>query len=165
MRYLLRFLIPTVARTKITQRLRVIAKSIKANFPKALHPPASLIASLNDPVKDHRMFAATAHVAIVLTIVGIGLGMPAKARKRVENYTRSTDKALVEAMCVDGSVVSGTYVISLGDAVVIDTQDAGQPRRVLLKQSQLKRFDKLLPAKPAIAGKTEPTPDSSSSSP
>ena len=155
--WLLRLLIPTAARTRIAHGFCVIVKSIKTNFPQALHPPASLIASLNDPEKDRRMLAATLHVVIVLTLVGIGLSMPAKARKSVENYAASTDKPLVEALCIDGTVVSGTYVISLGDAVVIDTQDAGQPRRVLLKQSQLKRFDKLLPAKPAAVGKTEPT--------
>lgn len=155
--WLLRLLTPKVARKRIAHGSRSIIESIKANFPQALHPPASLIASLNDPVKDHRMLAATLHVVIVLAIVGVGLSMPAKALKRVENYAASTDVTLVEALCVDGSIVSGTYVLSLGDAVVIDTQDAGQPRRVLLKQSQLKRFDKLLPMAPAAVGEAKPT--------
>jgi hypothetical protein len=156
-RWLFRLLTTKAARTRMAQCLRVIGKWIQANFPPALRPPASLIASLNDPEKDRRMIAAAFHAGIVLAIVGIGLGMPAKARNRVENYAASNDKALVEALCIDGTVVSGNYVLALGDAVVIDTQDAGQPRRVLLKQSQLKRFDKLLPAKSVTVGKTQPT--------
>jgi hypothetical protein len=120
---------------------------------KIPQPSDELLSDLNNPLKDRRMFIATFHAIVVFVIIGTGLYMPSKAKARVKAHLDSTNKSFVEVVCEDGATVRGEYILALGDAIVIDLEETGQPMRVLIKQAQIKRIIKLLPKKHAAVAK------------
>lgn len=133
-----------------------IGQKILTLFRKIPRPPDELLADFDNPMKARRMFIATAQMLILFSIIGIGLSMPAKAKARVKAHVESTQKSHVEVLCTDDTIVKGEYVLALGDAILVDLEQAGQPMRVLIKQAQIKRIIKLLPM-PAEAVKETPT--------
>ena len=150
----------------VTRAIACIGRMIRTFFLKIPSPPDQLLADFDSPMKARRMFIATAQMLILFSIIGIGLSMPAKAKARVKDYLESSQKSHVEVLCIDDSIVKGEYVLALGDAIVVDLEQAGQPMRVLIKQAQIKRIIKLLsmPAEEAPA-LPEPAPTIAQPSP
>jgi len=145
-----------------TQAIACIGRMTRTLFRKIPSPPDQLLVDFANPTKDRSMFIATAQMLIVFSLIGIGLSMPAKAKARVNAHLKSSEKSHVEVLCTDDSIVKGEYVLSLGDAIVVDLEQDNRPMRVLIKQAQIKRIIKLLPEKPAKVPKVSPVSNESS---
>jgi hypothetical protein len=123
-------------------------------------PPESALAAFNDIKRDRLMFRATLHFIIVITVAGIGLYMPTKAEKWTRAQLESKEKRVVEVLCSDDSIIKGNYVLALGEAIVVDLENNGQSQRILIRQDQIRRIIKHLPAdeKPAVVHEIIPAP-------